>query len=167
MTKVRIVLAFAVALTACGERPAAKPSDITPADVIAGAAVSLDHFESPEGKFGLDLPPVWKGHYTGTPHADTTYGSRFYLDLRFKPDAGAKLEPHTLMVIRIFTPDAWAKASAKKGPAIGIKLTEHGSDVYVVSLAGGNPYKTGTPAAELFDKMMLAVFNAAPRLTPH
>jgi len=164
MRKALVLLAFA--LTACGERPAAKTSDVTPADVIAGAAVSLDHFESPEGKFGLDLPPVWKGNYTGTPHADTTFGSRFYLDLRFKPDAAMKVEPRTLMVVRIFTPDAWAKATAKPGPAIGIKLTEHGNDVYVVSLAGGNPYKTGTPAAELFDKMMLAVFNEAPRLTP-
>jgi hypothetical protein len=70
------------------------------------------------------------------------------------------------MVIRIFSQAAWAKVAARPGPAAGIKISEHGNDVFVVSLAGGNPYKTGTPAAELFDKLMLAVFNEAPRLTP-
>ena len=167
MHKAPTLLALAFALTACGDRPVTKKGDITPADVIAGAAESLDHFESAEGKFGVDFPAVWKGNYTGTPHADTTFGSRFYLDLRFKPDPSMKVQPRTLLVIRIFTPDAWAKAAARPGPPIGIKLTDRGNDVYVVSLATGNPYQTGTPAADLFDKMMLAVFNNAPRLTPH
>ena len=165
-TRFLLAFAFASALTACGERPAAKKSDVTAADVIAGAAVTLDHYESVEGKFGVDLPPVWKGNYTGSPHADTTLGSRFYVDFRFKPAPEMKVEPRTLMVIRIFTPDAWAKVASRPGPASGIKISEHGNDVFVVSLAGGNPYKTGTPAAELFDKLMLAVFNEAPRLTP-
>jgi hypothetical protein len=161
-------LALALASTACGERPVTKKGDITPADVIAGSAQSLDHFESAEGKFAVDFPPAWKGNYTGVAHADTTYGSRFIVDFRFKPDPSWKVDPRTLLAIRIFTPDAWAKAFARPGPAIGVKLKERGNDVFVLSLAGSNPYKTGTPAATLFDQMMLAVINdAVPlRLTP-
>jgi hypothetical protein len=162
MKRAPIVLAFALAAAACGERPATKKGDITPADVIAGAAVSLDHFESAEGKFGVDFPAVWKGNYIGVPHADTAYGSHFIVDFRFKPDPAWKVDPRTLLAIRIFTPDAWAKVTADTTrPAIGVKLKERGSDVYVLSLAGGNPYKPGTPAAALFDQMMLAVMNDA------
>ena len=161
-------LALALASTACGERPVTKKGDITPADVIAGSAQSLDHFESGEGKFAVDFPPAWKSNYTGVAHADTTYGSRFMVDFRFKPDPLWKVDPRTLLAIRIFTPDAWAKAFARPGPAIGVKLKERGDDVFVLSLAGSNPYKTGTPAATLFDQMMLAVINdAVPlRMTP-
>ena len=163
-------LALVLASTACGERPVTKKGDVTPADVIAGANQSLDHFESGEGKFAVDFPPTWKGNYSGVPRADTTYGSRFIVDFRFKPDPAWKIEPRTLLVIRIFTPDAWAKAAARPGPAIGMMLKERGADVFVVSFAGGNPYKTGTPAAELFDKMVLAVMQPSDgvplRLTP-
>ncbi len=161
-------LALALAAAACGERPGDKKPDVTPADVVAGTAQTFDHFVSPEGKFAVDFPPVWAGHYTGTPHADTTYGSHFILDFRFKPDAGSKLDPRTLLAIRVFTPAAWAKTSAQPGPAIGVKIQEHGNSVYVLSLAGSNPYKTGTAPAELFDKMMLAVMNdpVPLRVTP-
>jgi hypothetical protein len=159
-------LALTFVIAACGERPAAKKGDVTAADVIAGSAESLDHYESAEGKFGIDFPAVWKGNYIGVPHTDTAFGSRAIVDFRFKPDAIWKVESQTLLAVRIFTPDAWAKAVARAGPAIGIKIAERGNDVYVVSLATGNPYKPGTAAAELFDKMMLAVFNTAPRLTP-
>ncbi|MGH7655736.1 MAG: hypothetical protein ACREN6_13840 [Gemmatimonadaceae bacterium] len=141
---------------------------MTAADVVAGSAQSFDHFVSPEGKFAVDFPPVWAGNYTGTPHADTTYGSHFILDFRFKPDPESKLKPSTLLVIRIFTPAAWAKATARAGPTIGVKIQQRGNDVYVLSLAGSNPYPTGTPSAALFDKMMLSVMNdAVPlRVTP-
>jgi hypothetical protein len=159
-------LAFALACPACGERPAAKKTDVTAADVIAGAAKSSDHFESAEGKFGIDFPPEWKGNYIGVPHSDTTFGSRAIVDFRFKPDPSMKVQSQTLLVVRIFTPDAWTKAQTRTGPPIGIKIAEHASDVFIVSLAAANPYKTGTPEAQLFDKMMLAVFNTAPRLTP-
>jgi hypothetical protein len=165
--KTSFLCALALVLAAaCGERPGAKKGDVTAADVVAGSAQSFDHFESAEGKFGIDFPPVWKGNYIGVPHTDTTFGSRAIVDFRFKPDPSMKVEPRTLLVIRIFTPDAWAKAAARPGPQIGIKLTAHANDVFVVSLAAINPYKVGTPAADLFDKMMLAVFNTAPRLTP-
>ena len=161
-------LSLALAAAACGERPGAKQPDVTPADVVAGAAQSLDHFVSPEGKFAVDFPAVWAGNYTGTPHADTTYGSHFILDFRFKPDPAWKVAPQTLLVIRIFTPDAWAKASARPGSPIGVKIQQRGNDVYVLSLAGSNPYKTGSDAAALFDKMMLAVMqDPVPlRVTP-
>jgi hypothetical protein len=168
--KSSLLCALALALTsiACGERPVTKKGNVTPADVIAGAAQSLDHFESGEGKFAVDFPPPWKGNYTGVAHADTTNGSRFILDFRFKPDPSWKVDPRTLLAIRIFTPDAWAKASARPGPAIGVKLKERGNDVFVLSLTGSNPYRPGTPAATLFDQMMFAVINdAVPlRLTP-
>jgi hypothetical protein len=161
-------LALVLAVAACGERPASKRGDVTPADVIAGAAQSLDHYESAEGKFGIDFPPVWKGNYIGVAHADTTFGSRGIVDFRFKPDPESKLEPHTLLVIRIFTPDAWAKAAARPGAPVGVKLKQRGNDVYVLSLAGANPYKTGSPAATLFDQMMLSVINdnVPLRVTP-
>jgi hypothetical protein len=168
MTKTTIFLIFALAATACGERPVTKKSDITPADVIAGAAQSLDHFESAEGRFGVDFPPQWKGNYIGVAHADTTYGSRFIVDFRFKPDPALKVEPRTLLAIRIMSPEAWVRDSAKAGPPIGVKLKQRGNDVFVLSLASENPYKPNTPAATLFDQMMLAVINdAVPlRLTP-
>jgi hypothetical protein len=161
-------LALVLAASACGDRPGARKPDVTPADVVAGTAQALDHFVSPEGKFAVDFPPAWAGHYTATPHADTTYGSHFILDFRLKPDPTWKVEPHTLLAIRIFTPAAWAKASARPGAAIGAKIQERGDDVYVLSLAGSNPYKTGSAAAALFDKMMLAVLqDPVPlRVTP-
>ena len=168
MTKAPLLLAFALVLTACGERPVTKKGDVTAADVIAGAAQSLDHYESPEGKFGIDFPPAWKGNYVAAGHNDTTYGSRAIVEFRFKPDPAWKVEPQTLLAIRIFTPAGWAKAAALPGPAIGVKLKERGNDVFVLSLAGGNPYKAGSQPAMLFDQMMLAVINdAVPlRLTP-
>jgi hypothetical protein len=161
-------LALALAASACGERPGAKKPDVTPADVVAGSAKSFDHFVSPEGKFAVDFPPEWAGNYTGTPHADTAYGSHFVLDFRFKPDPASKLTPSTLLVIRIFTPAAWTKAAARTGPGIGVKIQQRGNDVYVLSLAGSNPYPTGTPSAAQFDKMMLAVMqDPVPlRVTP-
>ncbi|MFI5233596.1 MAG: hypothetical protein ACHQSE_13905 [Gemmatimonadales bacterium] len=161
-------IALALAASACGERPGAKKPDVTPADVVAGSAQSFDHFVSPEGKFAVDFPPVWAGNYTGTPHADTTYGSHFILEFRFKPNPAWKVQPQTLLAIRTFTSAAWAKTSARPGPAIGVKIQEHGNDVYVLSLAGSNPYKVGTDAAALFDKMMLAVMqDPVPlRVTP-
>lgn len=162
------MLALAVAATACGERPAAKKGDVTSADVIAGSAQSFDHYASAEGKFAIDFPPVWQGNYVAIPHADTTQGSHFLLEFRLKPDPAWKVQPKTLLVIRVFTPKAWAKLAAQPGPPIGVKLQERGDDVYVLSLAGSNPYDAGTDAAKLFDKMMLAVIqDPTPlRLTP-
>jgi hypothetical protein len=123
---------------------------------------------SPEGKFAVAFPGVWKGNYTGVPHADTAFGSHFILEFRFKPDPATKLPPQTLLAIRIFTPAAWAKASAKPGQTIGVKVQSRGNDVYVLSLAGSNPYPTGSPSAALFDKMMLSVMqDPVPlRVTP-
>jgi hypothetical protein len=162
------VLALALATAACGERPATKKGDVTAADVIAGSAQSLDHYESAEGKVGVDFPPVWKGNYVAFARPDTTFGSHMIIEFRFKPDPAWKVEPRTLLAIRIFTQAAWTKAAARPGPAIGVKIKKRGDDVFVLSLAGGNPYKSNTPAANLFDQMMLAVANAgAPlRLTP-
>jgi len=166
MTKAPLLLAFALVLTACGERPVTKKGDVTAADVIAGAAQSLDHYESPEGKFGIDFPPVWKGNYVAAAHTDTAFGSHAIVEFRFKPDPAWKVQGQTLVGVRIFTTDAWTKAAARPGPPAGIKLAERGNDVFVVALAAGNPYKPGTPAADLFDKLMLAVINNAPRITP-
>jgi hypothetical protein len=169
-TKASLAIAVTLACVslACGDRPVPKKGGVTAADVIAGSAESLDHFESAEGKFAVDFPPAWKDHYVGVPHADTTAGSRFIVDFRFKPDPAWKVDPRTLMAVRIFTPAAWAKASADTVHRIGVKLKQRGNDVFVLSLATSNPYKPGTPAALLFDQMMLAVIrDAVPlRLTP-
>jgi len=166
MRKAPLFLALALVTAACGERPVTKKGDITPADVIAGSAQAFDHYESAEAKFGIDFPPSWKSHYIGAAHADTAFGSHMAVVFQFKPDPAWKVPPQTLMAVRIFTPDAWAKAAARPGPPIGIKLTQDANNVYVVSLATGNPYKAGTTAADLFDTMMLAVINTAPHLTP-
>lgn len=167
MTKTPLLLALALAVTACGERPVTKKNDVTAADVIAGAAVSLDHYESAEGRFGVDFPPQWKGNYIGVARADTTFGSRYIVEFRFKPDPSLKAEPRTLLAIRIMSPEAWAKDSTRN-PPIGVKLKQRGNDVFVLSLATENPYKPNTPAASLFDQMMLAVMNdnVPLRLTP-
>jgi hypothetical protein len=167
-TSLLCALALALASAACGERPVTKKGDVTPADVIAGAAESLDHFESAEGKFAVDFPAVWKGNYIGVPHPDTAFGSRFILDFRFKPDPAWKVDQHTLLAIRIFTPIAWARIAANKNQTVGVKIKERGDDVFVLSLAGSNPYKPKSPAAALFDQMILAVANdrVPPRVTP-
>jgi hypothetical protein len=168
----RISLAFVavLGLTAlgCGERPATKKGDITPADVIAGSAQALDHYESSEGKFGVDFPPVWKGHYDAVAHSDTAFGSHGIVEFKFKPAAGSKVEPKTLLAIRFFTPDKWNKVMQDPKQNIGVQLKQRGNDVFVLSLAGANPYAKGTPEADLFDQMMLSVMNdAVPlRLTP-
>jgi hypothetical protein len=164
-----IALAIAALACACGDRPGAKKSDVTAADVIAGSARSFDHYESSEGKFAIDFPPEWLGNYIASAHADTTAGSHFLVDFRFKPDPGWKVEPRTLLVIRTFTPKAWAKVAANANQTVGVKLKERGNDVFVLSLAAANPYAAGSPAAAMFDKMMLSVVNdpVPLRLTPH
>lgn len=161
-------LVLTLALTACGERPAAKKSDVTVADVIAGVAQSFDHFESPEGKFAVDFPPVWKNNYTHLAHADTAYGSHFIVDFRCKPDPKWNVDPRTVLVVRIFTRDAWDKIAANKNQSVGVKLKERGDDVFVLSIAGSNPYRAGTPPAALFEQMMFAVIkDSVPlRVTP-
>jgi hypothetical protein len=168
-TKGSLFYAVALALTAiaCGERPVPKKEDITAADVVAGAVQVLDHFVSSEGKFAVDFPPVWKGNYFAVAHPDTAFGSRFTVDFRFKPDPSWKLEPRTLLVVRIFTPAAWAKIAADKHQSVGFKLAERGDDVFVLSVAGSNPYKAATPAATLFERMMLSAINPIRlRVTP-
>jgi hypothetical protein len=163
-------LAFTLAFTACGERPAAKKADVTVADVIAGVAQSFDHFESPEGKFAVDFPPVWKNNYTHLAHADTAYGSHFIVDFRCKPDPKWNVEPRTVLVIRVFSKDAWAKIAANKNQTVGKELKERGDDVFVLSIAGSNPYRAGTPPAMLFEQMMLTVIQPSDgvplRVTP-
>jgi hypothetical protein len=161
-------LALMLAITACGERPAAKKSDVTVADVIAGVAQSFDHFESSEGKFAVDFPQLWKNNYTFVAHADTAYGSRFIVDFRCKPDPKWNVEPRTVLVVRIFPRAAWAKVEATKGQTVGVKLKERGDDVFVLSIAGSNPYRAGTPPATLFEQMMFAVIrDSVPlRVTP-
>ena len=149
--------------------------DLAQWDQLAGlfhpdGTIEVTWFEGPatdfiEGSQRMGQSDLRTKHFVGQPIIRFN-GSRAIVEFRFKPDAASKVQPQTLLAVRIFTPDAWAKAVARKGPAIGIKLAERGNDVYVVALAGGNPYKTGTAAADLFDKMMLAVFNTAPRLTP-
>ena len=161
-------LALSLATAACGDRPGAKTPDVTPADVVAGAAQTFDHYVSTEGKFAVDFPPVWAGHYAGAEHANSEFGAHFIVDFRFKPDSAWKVEPKTLLTIRVFTPAAWARASSRPGSPIGVKIQQQGNNVYVLSLAGSNPYKTGSEAAALFDKMMLAVVNdpVPLRVTP-
>jgi hypothetical protein len=169
LTKGSIFCSLALVLTTvgCGERPVPKKGDVTAADVVAGAVQVSDHFESPEGKFAVDFPPTWKGNYIAVAHPDTAFGSRLTVDFRFKPDPSWKLEPRTLLVVRIFTPAAWAKIAVDKHQSVGFKLAERGDDVFVLSVAGSNPYKAGTPAAMLFEKMMLSAINPIRlRVTP-
>jgi hypothetical protein len=170
-----LALVLASSLLACGERPAVAnknaavtPPAVTPAAVTPVAAQPFDHFESAEGKFAIDFPAVWKGHYTAVPHADTTAGSHYIVEFRFKPDPGSNVEPRTLMAIRIFTAAAWARVAAMKGQSVGILLKKRGDDAYVFAVAGSNPYNPEIPAATLFEQMVLSVTrDSVPlRLTP-
>ncbi len=158
-TSVGLAVMLGFAALACGERPASKKPDVTAADVISGSVQAFDHYESAEGKFGLDFPPVWKDHYTALAHSDTAFGSRGIIEFRFKGDPAWKVEPKTLLAIRIFTPAAWAKVMTNPKQTVGVKLKERGNDVFVLSLAGSNPYPTGSPPAALFDQMMIAAMH--------
>ena len=161
------VAAFALLITACAA-PAKDSTKVTAADAVAGAVQTFDHFESPTGKFGVDLPSVWKGSYSAVERNDTTAGARFALEFVFKPDAAWKAEPHTLLVVRIFPKATWAKIVAQPGAPIAAKAAEKGDDVFAYSLPAANPYPPGTPQALRFDDMILAVVNDAAglRVTP-
>ena len=164
-----VVLLFAGAAvpSACGEGSAPR-SDVTPADVVAGRAQTFEHFESPRGKFAIDFPETWRGAYSAVAHADTTAGARFAVEFLFKPDPGSRVEPRTLLVVRIFSKKGWEAVAARPGPAIALKVAERGDDVFALQFPPSNPYKPGTPEAARFDELVLAVMQPAVplRLTP-
>ena len=162
-----VLLAGAAVPSACGDGSAPK-SDVTPADVVAGRAKTLEHFESPQGKFAIDFPETWRGAYSAVAHADTTAGARFVVEFRFKPEPVWKVEPRTLLLVRIFPKKAWEAVAARPGPAIALKVAERGDDVFALSFPPSNPYKPGTPAALRFDELVFAVMQPSVplRLTP-
>jgi hypothetical protein len=155
--------------TACSDRP--DRSDTKglekPADVVAGRIKTFDHFESTDEKFTIEFPETWRGAYTAVPRNDTTGGARRAIEFAFKPDASWKVEPHTLIVVRIFTKAAWDRLDARRGQTVAAKVAARGDDVFALSLPAKNPYKTGTPAAVRFDQLMLSILqdSAGLRLT--
>jgi hypothetical protein len=162
-----LVVALAAASFACSDRPSQK-SEVTPADVVAGSVKTYEHFESPNGKFAIDFPETWRGAYSAIARNDTTGGARMVVEFVFKPDAAWKVEPRSLIVVRIFTKAAWERAAARPGPPIAAKLATKGDDVFALSLAPSNPYKTGTPASARFEELMQSFLQdpAGLRLTP-
>lgn len=166
----RLFAATAVAALgalACTDKGSPK-SDVTPADVVAGAAKTFEHFESPSGKFAIDFPDTWKGAYTVAARPDTLGGGRMSVEFLFKPDPAWKAEPRTLLVIRIFTKAAWDKLDARPGPKLAAKLAARGDDVFALSLPPSNPYTNGTAASMRFEELMQSFLKdpAGLRLTP-
>jgi hypothetical protein len=150
-----LLLAATAAFVACGQKAAAPPQAET-------------HFESPGGKFIVDFPGTWRGSYSAVEHADTTNGSKFAVEFIFQPDAAWKADPHTLMVVRIFSKSAWDALAARPGGPGSVKIAARGDEVFALSLPPSNPYKPGTPEAARFDQLVLAVVrDSVPlRLTP-
>jgi hypothetical protein len=141
---------------------------VTPADVVAGRVKTFEHFESADEKFAIDFPDTWRGAYTAVPHDDTTGGARRAIEFAFKPDAAWKVQPHTLIVVRIFTKAAWDRLASHSRQTIAAKVGARGDVVFAMSLPPRNPYRPGTPAAARFDQLMLSVLqdSAGLRLTP-
>ena len=151
-------LAALTVLAACSKSDIGK-GGASAADYVAGTAASIDRFSSPNGKFTVDLPGLWRGYYKGVERADTTGGARFSVEFVFAPEATWKAEPRTLMVIRIFPKAAWDAVTAKPGPPIAVQIGAKGDDVFAISFSGANPYKAGTPEAAKYDELMLSVIN--------
>lgn len=161
------LFAALAALSACTDKGSPK-SDVTPADVVAGRVQAFEHFESPNGKFAIDFPATWRGTFTAVAHPDTTAGSRMAVEFFFKPDPAWKVEPHTLIVVRVFTRAAWDRLNAKPGQSVAAKLAAKGDDVFALSLPPTNPYPNGTPASARFEELMQSFLQdpAGLRLTP-
>jgi hypothetical protein len=138
-----LLVAVTAVLVACGEK--------------AQPALTETHFESPGGKFSVNFPGTWRGSYSAVEHADTANGARFAVEFIFQPDPAWKVDPHTLMVVRIFPKSAWDALAARPGPPIAVKISARGDDVFTLSLPPSNPYKPGTPEAARFDQLVLAV----------
>ena len=157
-------VAFALGLAVLNVLAACSKSDISKggtsaADYVAGTAASIDRFSSPNGKFTVDLPGLWRGYYKGVERADTTAGARFSVEFVFAPEAAWKAAPRTLMLIRIFPKSVWETVTAKPGPPIAVQIGAKGDDIFTISFSGANPYKAGTPAAGKYDELMLSVIN--------
>lgn len=160
------VLAGVALSAACSDRPEPK-SAVMPEDVVAGRVKTFEHFVSADEKFTIDFPETWRGAYTAVPRNDTTGGARRAIEFAFKPDASWKVEPRTLIVVRIFTKAAWDRLDARRGQTVAAKVAARGDDVFALSLPPKNPYKAGTPAAARFDQLMLSILqdSAGLRLT--
>jgi hypothetical protein len=151
-------LAVLNGLAACSKTDVNK-GGASAADYVAGTAASIERFSSPNGKFTVDLPGLWRGYYKGVERADTTAGAHFSVEFVFAPEAAWKAEPKTLMVIRVFPKPAWAAITAKPGPPIAVQIGARGDDIFALSFSGANPYKSGTPEAAKYDELMLSVIN--------
>jgi hypothetical protein len=164
---VAIALSLLAAQLACTDKSSPR-SDVTPADVVAGRVPAFEHFVSPSGKFAIDFPETWRGFYSAVGRPDTTGGARMAVEFYFKPDPAWKVEPRTLIAVRIFTRAAWERLDARPGPKLAAKLAARGDDVFALSLPPGNPYPNGSPASARFEELMQSFLKdpAGLRLTP-
>jgi hypothetical protein len=161
------LLSGATVSAGCSARPEPKSAE-KQADVVAGRVKTFEHFESAGEKFTIDFPETWRGAYTVISHNDTTGGARRAFEFAFKPDASWKVEPRTLIVVRIFNKAAWDRLAARPRQTVAAKVAARGDDVFALSLPPSNPYKAGTPASARFDQLMLSILqdSAGLRLTP-
>lgn len=153
-------LAVIVGLAACGSEPPPPP----PAQAPPAPVGPPDVYVSARGKFSLQLPGVWKGHYIATERADTTRGARFAVELKFKPDSGSKAPPLTLLVARIFSRDAWLRLERAPGAKLASKVGDLGIEVVGISLPSMNPYPPRTREAAKFDEMMIATAQGGQQI---
>lgn len=162
-----LISLFAVSSAGCGDRPA-RQSDVTPADIVAGRVQTFEQFESANGRFAMDLPPSWRGAYHAVERNDTSFGARLTVEFVFRPDPAWKVEPRTLLVVRVFPKAAWEKVAARPGDPVAAKVAERGDEVWAFSYPASNPYKPGTPAALRYDTLVFAVMQPKEqmRFTP-
>lgn len=162
-----LVLSLALGALACGsskEKPEPPNAADALAKVSAAKSMPVEKYVSATAGFDLTLPGIWTGHYRAEEKRDTTAGARLGVEFKFKPDSGSTAPSLSLIVVRIFPRKAWDALNAPGPSQIGQKIGEKGDDVFVLSLAGSNPYPGGTKEAEKFDELMISIAQGGQQL---
>jgi hypothetical protein len=149
-------------LAACAGGNEAKGPPKAVADQIARSAGPGEHFESVRGQFAMEFPDFWKGQYRAVERNDSTAGARMTVEFVFTPPAGSGEQERTLFLVRVFPSKAWALVKARPGAPIAVEAGSRGDEVFGLSFAPGNPYRSGSPTATKFDSLMLSVMNGPP-----
>jgi hypothetical protein len=98
LTAIAFTLSLAVlnVLAACSKSDVSK-GGASAADYVAGTAPSVDRFSSPNGKFTVDLPGLWRGYYktnSTEKRAPTRRPARVFRSSSFsRPKPRGKLSP--------------------------------------------------------------------------
>lgn len=172
MTRAALMLLLATVACNTPDRGAAgtpPTAEQALADAAAAKTLPPEHFVSATGGFDLDLPGVWTGKYRTTEGKDTTTRARLAIDFKYVPDSGSKAPSLSLMILRVFSRDAWNAATLPGSSPIGSVLGERGNDVFVLSLPRSNPYVPGSAEATAYDQLIISLAQGGKQvtLTPH